>query len=120
VLEAEQEMNIQEEIKKIDHALIDLILAGEFEMVAVDNHTTKIKCAGVYIEFWTANDEFGFQTYSTTGLIGDSQPRPIANMKNKRDLYKVITGVKDPKQVAKDLKEKRLQFEKLKLELGEV
>ena len=112
-------MNIPEEIKKIDRALIDLILAGEFEMIKVDKYTTDIECGGVCLSFWMSNGAGSLATYSESRMDGRYYYH-ISEIQDKTELYIVLKAIKDPVQKALDLKKDRAEFNRLKLELGEV
>ncbi len=112
-------MSILKGINKIDKALIKLILAGDFEMMEADSYTSQIKCGGVNLSFWMCSNADGLKTYEQSRLDGRYYYH-MNEVSNKEEIFNILVDARDPGYAERELKEKREQFEKLKLELGEV
>ena len=114
-------MNVQEKIKEVDAELIRLIIAGEFELVGIAETITTIMVGGVKLNFSMANGESYIRTYHNNCFLGMDHEDcyAIQNMTNKRGVYRALKKLRDPKQEAKILNEKREQLKRLKKELGE-
>lgn len=110
-------MNIPDQIKLIDAEFIRLILAGEFELVAVEKFETTIKCDEFNIKFWMCGGERSFCSVTEWDILNrDAVTREygIRNLSNKEELYRIISALKDPEKEADQLKEDRAKYELLK------
>lgn len=106
---------------KLAEEVNEAILNDEFEILSIDEHTSKIECCGAVFRIWTANDPTYCRVYTVETKGYDHLPvyLPDHKFKQPETCRKKVTTPKG-KLLEKIKKDKEEQIKKLEQEISKL
>jgi len=110
-------VSIGDKIKELQDYFINKVKTGDYEVIKIEKHTTKIKIDSLYeFNMWTGNGKFSYDFYESSFLSIKSLDLTMKGLESRGWIHmkKHLTG-----EVAKKARrEKMKEFNRLKKELN--